>query len=157
MGVDSEEHPDTEGPRRRVMTEEGLTYHLEHRFNFRKKADKELCKASKNIEQLLLRDPDRNTVKNEHARWLQIYEDLLLAHEEYQNLMPTSTEKVNDNETFQHRNQEHVSLKEKVEEWILKHATPVDNRSLRSKITSRTSSSHIAKEKKSKNINVKLN
>jgi hypothetical protein len=134
-----------------------MTYHLEHRFNFRKIADKEQSDVSKNIEQFLLCDQDRNTVKNEHAKWLEIYGDLLLAHEEYQNLMPTSTEKVSDNETFLQRNREHVSLKEKVEEWILKNATPVDIRSLRLKTTSCTSSSHITKEKKSKNINVKLN
>ena len=144
---DKEEDPNTRGQRERTMTEKGFTYHLERRFNFRKRADKELSNLSRNIKELLLQNPDRKTVKHEHARWLQIYEELLIAHDEYQNLIPTSTEKVSDDETFHRRNREHISLKEKVEDWILKHSTPIDNRSMRSKTTSRTSSSHIAKEK----------
>jgi hypothetical protein len=101
---DKEEDPNTRGQRKRTMAEKGLTYHLERRFNFRKRADKELSNLSRNIEELLLQNPDRKTVKHEHARWLQIYEELLIAHDEYQNLIPTSTEKVSDDETFHRRN-----------------------------------------------------
>ena len=73
------EDPVVEGQRKRVMTEKGLEYHLEHRLRFRQRADKELSKLSKDIEHLLSLNPDKNTVKHEYSNWLLVYEELLLS------------------------------------------------------------------------------
>jgi hypothetical protein len=95
----------------------------------------------------LSENPDNDEVKNEYSKWIQIFEELIVLHEENKKLVCESpTDKNVDDQEFQNACERFQAVKASLEDWMLQHATP-DNKSVHTKLSSKASSSRLSMEK----------
>ena len=106
--------------RKRVLTSKGYEYHLEQKLKRRDSARKKVALLTESLQLSLDEEFDRNLLRNEYSAWLQAYDNFLVAHQEYHQLLHEE-ERKEDEVTFQQWNVQFKALKETVEPWLPEH------------------------------------
>lgn len=141
--------------RKRTMTDKGLQYTKGLKEKERNRLLVNLDSHTEILEDLLGESSDILVAKQNYSEWLNSYEALLMAHDEYQRLL-SSQEASLDHEHFEKVSFKYIRMKHTAEEWFLMYAKPlspilqqdIDAKS-HSSLSSKTSrvSSHISIEK----------
>ncbi|CAC5386643.1 unnamed protein product [Mytilus coruscus] len=110
--------------RERKTTEKGLLYNLELKQKERTKLLKSLNGVYDELEQLTSETKDTDTVKQVYTTWVSLYEQLLVSHEQFQNLLKVEHDRELDEAWFQERNKNFITLNDNVEQWFISNQVP---------------------------------
>ncbi|XP_060582175.1 uncharacterized protein LOC132738634, partial [Ruditapes philippinarum] len=138
---------EVETERKRTLTMKGLEYNKEIKSKARLRMIETLNTKTEELKGLLQHETsDKQTVKGVYSSWLNNYEQLLIAHEQYKKLL-NETELHDDNSQFENITSDYAYVKHEAEQWFLKNCSvPETSEQLETKShhsgSSRSSSRH---------------